>query len=243
MLRVILVDDEPLARQGLREMLGDIDGVEVVGDAASVKEATPLIATLKPDALFLDIMMPGSDGFSLLAAMESRPPVVFVTAHAEYAVKAFDFDAVDYLLKPVRPARLGVAVKRLLSEPRQPQAGPSYAQNDRICLRTPERTLVAPLGDLLSLEAEGDFTRATVVGENPLLICRALGHFEKELPSPPFQRLDRSLIMNLERVHSLEITPSRGARVFLQGITVPITLGRSALKRLREALPSLGTLS
>jgi two-component system LytT family response regulator len=240
MLRVILIDDEQLARQGLREMLGDIDGVEVVGEAASVSEASALITRLKPDALFLDIMMPEKDGFSLLAAMEKGPPVVFVTAHAEYAAKAFDFEAVDYLLKPVRPARLVAAVKRLQLETGQTEAGPPYAQNDRICLRTPERSLVAPLGDLLSLEAEGDFTRATVSGESPLLICRALGHYEAELPSPPFLRLDRSLIVNLDRVHSLEINPARGATVFLHGITAPIDLGRSALRRLRDALPSLG---
>lgn len=243
MLRVILIDDELLARQGLRDLLGDIGGVEVIGEAASVTEAMPLIGSLKPDALFLDVMMPGKDGFSLLAAMNEAPPVVFVTAHAEYAARAFDFEAVDYVLKPVRPVRLGAAVQRLLSATGQTQGGPAYGQNDRICLRTPERTLVTPLGDLLSLEAEGDFTRATVVDENPLLICRSLGHFEKELPSPPFQRLDRSLLLNLERVHSLEITPARGARVFLHGKTSSIELGRSALRRLREALPSLNTLS
>jgi two-component system LytT family response regulator len=240
MLRVILIDDEQLSRQRLREMLGDIDSVEVVGEAASVSEATALIAEKKPDALFLDIMMPEKDGFSLLSAMKKCPPVVFVTAHAEYAARAFDFEAVDYLLKPVRPARLGAALKRLRSATGQTQAGPAYGQNDRICLRTPERTLVAPLGDLLSLEAEGDFTRVTVSGESPLLICRPLGQFEEELPLPPFQRIDRSLIINLDRIHSLEIKPERGARVFLQGLTAPIELGRSALRRLREALSSLG---
>lgn len=243
MLRVILIDDEQLARQGLREMLGDIDGVEVVGEAASVSEATALITGMKPDALFLDIMMPDRDGFSLLSAMKKSPPVVFVTAHAEYAARAFDFEAVDYLLKPVRPARLVAAVKRLRSATGQTQDGPAYGQNDRICLRTPERTLVAPLGDLLSLEAEGDFTRVTVSGESPLLICRALGQFEEELPSPPFQRIDRSLIINLDRVHSLEIKPERRSRVFLHGLSSPIELGKSALRRLREALPSLSSQS
>jgi len=239
MLRVILIDDEQLARQGLRDLLGDIGSVEVIGEAASVNEAMPLIGSLKPDALFLDVMMPGKDGFSLLAAMNEAPPVVFVTAHAEYAARAFDVEAVDYILKPVRPARLGAAVQRLLSATGQTQAGPAYGHNDRICLRTPERTLVAPLGDLLSLEARGDFTLVTVSGEHPLLICRSIGQFEEELPSPPFLRIDRSLILNLDRIHSLETSPTRGAKALLHGITSPIELGRSALRRLREALPSL----
>ena len=240
MLRVILIDDEALARQGLRELPADAGGVEVVGEAASVKSASALIASLNPNALFLDIMMPGKDGFSLLEDMEKCPPVVFVTAHAEHAVKAFEFEAVDYLLKPVRPERLAEAVRRLRAASGETEEEPAYTQGDRICLRTPERTIIASFSDVLSLEAEGDFTRVSVTGQAPLLICRALGQFEETLPAPPFQRLDRSLIVNLDRIHALEISPTRGTRVFLHESKTALQIGRAALRRLREAMPSLG---
>jgi two-component system LytT family response regulator len=164
--------------------------------------------------------------------------VVFVTAYSEFAVQAFEVQAVDYLLKPVRPARLGQALARLAAELHLP--GPEetpYAMADRICLRTPERTIVAPLADVIVLEAEKDFTRISVAGNPPLLICQSIGTYERNLPKPPFLRLDRSTILNLSRINSIEISPARGARVSLSGLPSSIALGRSALRRLRQAIP------
>ena len=115
MLRVMIVDDEALARQGLRDEIGRCTGVEVCGEAGSMTQALQAIPALAPDALFLDIRMPHGNGFDLLKKLPAAPPVVFVTAHSEYAVQAFEVQAVDYLLKPVRPARLAEAVARLQS--------------------------------------------------------------------------------------------------------------------------------
>lgn len=231
MLRVMIIDDEPLARQGLRQMLEVMGGVEVCGEAENLRQAVETVPALSPDGLFLDIEMPGGGGFELLAHLESPPPVVFFTAHSEFAVRAFDVMAVDYLLKPVRPERLSIALDRIR------EASPAYGVDDRICLRTPGRTLVAPLGKVVRLEAEGDFTRVSVEGESPILICQNLGAFETTLPNPPFVRIDRSLIVNTARVESIEssIGSSTGfAR--LKGIASPIPLGRAALRRLRGIL-------
>jgi two-component system LytT family response regulator len=228
MLRVMVIDDEPLARQGLRQMLESLGEVEICGEAESLAQAVDVIPALRPDGLFLDIEMPGGSGFELLSRLKNPPPVVFFTAHSEFAARAFDVQAVDYLLKPVRRERLRIALERLR------EAAAPYGDGDRICLRTPGRTIVAPLEKVILLEAEGDFTRVTVDGEPPILICQTIGTYEDTLPSPPFLRLDRSLLVNTTRVESIHAEAERTGWVRLGGIPSPVPLGRSALRRLRS---------
>ena len=230
MLRVMIIDDEPLARQGLRQMLDSLGEVEVCGEAESLQQAMDSFPALQPDGLFLDIEMPGGGGFELLSRLENPPPVVFFTAHSEFAARAFDVQAVDYLLKPVRRERLRTALTRLR------EAAVPYGGDDRICLRTPGRTLVAPLDKIILLEAEGDFTRVSVEGEPPILICQTLGSYENTLPSPPFLRLDRSLIVNTARVESITSESGATGTVSLVGIPSPVALGRTALRRLRATV-------
>ena len=230
MLRVMIIDDEPLARQGLRQMLDSLGEVEVCGEAESLQQAMDSFPALQPDGLFLDIEMPGGGGFELLSRLENPPPVVFFTAHSEFAARAFDVQAVDYLLKPVRRERLRTALTRLR------EAAVPYGEGDRICLRTPGRTLVTPLEKIVLLEAEGDFTRVSVEGEPPILICQTLGSYENTLPSPPFLRLDRSLIMNTARVESITSESGATGSVSLVGIPSPLALGRTALRRLRATV-------
>ena len=230
MLRVMIIDDEPLARQGLRQMLDSLGEVEVCGEAESLQQAMDSFPALQPDGLFLDIEMPGGGGFELLSRLENPPPVVFFTAHSEFAARAFDVQAVDYLLKPVRRERLRTALTRLR------EAAVPYGEGDRICLRTPGRTLVTPLEKIVLLEAEGDFTRVSVEGEPPILICQTLGSYENTLPSPPFQRLARSLIVNTARVESITSESGATGSVSLVGIPSPVALGRTALRRLRATV-------
>lgn len=230
MLRVMIIDDEPLARQGLRQMLDSLGEVEVCGEAESLQQAMDSFPALQPDGVFLDIEMPGGGGFDLLSRLENPPPVVFFTAHSEFAARAFDVQAVDYLLKPVRRERLRTALTRLR------EAAVPYGEGDRICLRTPGRTLVTPLEKIVLLEAEGDFTRVSVEGELPILICQTLGSYENTLPSPPFLRLDRSLIINTARVESITSESGATGSVSLVGIPSPLALGRTALRRLRATV-------
>jgi two-component system LytT family response regulator len=237
MLRVVIVDDERLARQGLRQLLADVSGVTVVGEADCVRMAGELIAREKPDAVFLDIQMPGADGFSLLESLEVRPAIVFVTAHAEHAARAFDVEAVDYLLKPVRPERLEAAVRRVRSGLGDGQGfSEGYQPGDRICFRTPQRTIVVPLAAVAALEADGDFTRIHLPGIPPLMICHPLGAYEKVLPAPLFLRLDRSLIVNADRILGSERRSRDAANLLIAGVSVPFSLGRTAQARLKEYL-------
>jgi len=234
MLRVILVDDERLARQGLRHLFSAHPEVKIVGEAARVRAAEELIRTEKPDAVFLDIKMPGQNGFELLKDVAKAPKVVFVTAYAKHAVQAFDVHAVDYLLKPVSPLRLADAIARLTAVCKQEEDLTPYQPGDQICLRTPQRTAVTTQKDLVALEADGDFTRFHIEGQAPLLVCRSLRSCEESLPHPPFVRLSRSLMINLDRMASLEHPTRDGARMKMTGSDQIFDLGRRALGRLKK---------
>jgi len=237
MFRVVLVDDEPLAIQGLRQLLASHTDLSVVGEADCAQRASELIRREEPDAVFLDIRMPGASGFDLLRRLSKTPKVIFVTAHSEHAVQAFDVHGVDYLLKPVSPERFAVAISRLRSAFALEEGNHEYLRNDRICLHTPERTIVAALTDVAAIEAEGDFARVFVIGQPPLLICRSLRSYEEALPSPPFIRLDRSLMVNADRIASTEHLSRDEARLHLRGIDRTFALGRTAQSRLKEQLP------
>jgi len=232
-MRVVIVDDEHLARQAMRRLLAAHPEVEIVGEAETTDEAIAVIKRLQPQLVFLDIELGGDDGFDLLAALERPPVVVFVTAYAEYAVEAFEVNAVDYLLKPVAPERLAESLGRAERQLAVP-ATPSGARV--IALRTPKQTVLTPAGDIAALRADGDFTHVFVADRPPVMIWRTLSHFEELLPSPPFLRLSRSLIINRDRLRKIE-TPSRtSAQVTLDGVADPLVLGRTAAARLREAL-------
>jgi len=236
MLRVMVVDDEPLARQAMRQLLSAHPEVAIVGEAARAGTALEMIQSLRPDAVFLDIQMPGLSGFDLLRDLVTPIKVVFVTAHAEHAVRAFDFEAVDYLLKPIRPEKLARAVLRLggASEIVGGSKGASMAREDRLCLRTTERTVVAPMESLAVIEADGDFMRVFLADEKPLLIGQTLASYERMLPKPPFLRLGRSLLINVDRIARAE----RGSRdemtLWMRGVTQPFALGRAASARLKS---------
>ncbi|SHO67273.1 two component transcriptional regulator, LytTR family [Pseudoxanthobacter soli DSM 19599] len=236
MLRVLIVDDEPLARRGLGQLLSEHASVAVVGEAGSIGDALTLIERQKPDAVFLDIELDeNGDGFDLIGKLDDPPRIVFVTAYARHAVEAFAVEAVDFLLKPVSPARLAETLGRVQRLVAAGQTG-SEEEGATIALRVPGRTVVAAHADIIALRADGDFTHVLLAGQPPLMILRTLTSFEEALPAPPFLRLGRSLIINFARLKSLE-TPSHGApRIVLAGLADPLQLGRSAAARLRELL-------
>ena len=244
MLRVAVIDDERLARQGIRHLLAAHPRLQVIGEADSKESALALIQQEKPDGIFLDVHMPGGTGFDLLRALDAPPKAVMVTAHAEHAIQAFDIEAVDYLLKPVKPARFAQAVQRLQAAcalAPLPDTEPAFSSQDHICLRTPQRTITVPVRDLLVLQAEGDFTRIYLKNSPPLMICVPLGRYKKLLPSPPFARLDRSLIINLQAPLQLDRKSRDEAFLIIDKTNQEIPLGRTAQQRLRDALESSNT--
>ncbi|WP_127088692.1 LytR/AlgR family response regulator transcription factor [Aquabacter cavernae] len=232
MLRVLVVDDEPLARRAIRRLLR-AHPVDVVGEAETIAEATALIDTTHPDLVFLDIELNGGDGFDLLEALANPPKVVFVTAYAQHAVEAFAVDAVDYLLKPVAPERLAEALARV---ERQLAQRPDKSEDGVLELRTPSRSVFAKTGDIVALTADGDFTRVLLAGQPSLMIWRTLTSFEGLLPAPPFVRLSRSVIINLERLRRIDARSRDDVRLTMDGIADALSVGRAAAARLREAM-------
>jgi len=236
MLRLVLVDDEHLAREGMRDHLEEFSDVEVVGEAGNVAEARSVIKRTTPDGIFLDIRMPGGDGFDLLADLENPPKVVFATAYSNHAVEAFEVDAVDYILKPIRPRRLAEAVQRLRNACGKSEENLPHSPDDRLCLRASRQTMVVKLTQLRALEADGDFTQFHIAEASGPLICQKLGHYERLLPNPPFLRVSRSFIINIERIKRIDRAARDAVCVHLEDVGEPIRLGRKAWQRLKPAV-------
>lgn len=237
-MRVLIVDDEPLARSALRRLLVAHPEVVIVGEAESTEAARHQVLNTQPDLVFLDVELGGGrDGFDLLDSLERRPIVVFVTAYAEHAVDAFAVEAVDFLLKPVEPARLERALARAEREIALSSApsGPGTIE-----LRTPRRTLLVAPAEIVAVCADGDFVRVFVAGQPPVMILRTLAHFEEALPSRPFVRLGRSVMINLDRLRRVESPARSTSRLFLEGMTDVLVIGRAATARLREVLAGKG---
>lgn len=239
MLRALIVDDERLARHAMRRLLSAREEIEIVGEADSLAQAVEAIRGTEPDVVFLDIALGDGDGFELIAALERPPVVVFVTAYAEYAVDAFGVDAVDYLLKPVEPERLAEALARVERTLAQRNEG-KPAATSVIVLKTPKQTVFAKPDEIAALRADGDFTRVLLAGRPEVMIWRTLAHFEALLPSPPFFRLGRSLILNRDRLRKVDSQDRDSAAITLDGIAAPLTVGRTAAQRLREILAGDG---
>lgn len=235
MLRVLIADDEPLARRAMRRLMAGRDDVEIVGEAESVAETLELIAGTGPDLVFLDIRLNGGDGFDLLAAMDDPPKVIFVTAYAEYAVEAFTVEAVDYLLKPVAAERLEAALDRV----RRQLDGEKKEPRELIELRTASRVVFSALADIAAVRAEGDFSHVLLAERPAVMLLRSLGQFEALLPSPPFYRLGRSIIVNRDRVRRVDARSRDEVHVTLAGLAEPVIIGRAAAARLREAMEGM----
>ncbi|HEX2528866.1 MAG TPA: LytTR family DNA-binding domain-containing protein [Geminicoccus sp.] len=213
-------------------MLAEHGKVEVVGEADHVPAAVDLIRHERPDAVFLDIGLPEQTGFDILRRLPSRPAIVVVTACADHAVRAFNENVVDYLLKPVFPSRLAEAVQRL--EKMLALAARSDPGEDRtIRLRTAKRIQVVPTNRLVAVCAEGDFARILIEQQAPILVLQPLKHLERELPAPPFLRLSRSLIINSRRIREVRSSLGGRGQVSLDGISEALQLGRTATVRLR----------
>jgi DNA-binding LytR/AlgR family response regulator len=205
-LLALIVDDEAPARAELRYLLERQDGVEVVGEAASVREALALASRLEYDVVFLDINMPdlsGMDAAREISLWPKRPAVVFVTAHDDHAIQAFSVDAVDYLLKPVSEDRLQRCVQRVAALRRGEAGRRSGPELAKVPVTRRGETLFLEPDDVLYAEADGDYCWIHTDGER-LLSSQSMRELEDHLPATIFFRIHRSYLVNLRRVAALE---------------------------------------
>lgn len=241
-LRALVVDDERLARKRLRELLLAHPGIRVVGEADGVKAAAELAAREQPDVIFLDVQMPPHTGFDLLPLLSPVPQIVFVTAYDMFAVRAFEAHALDYLLKPVHPDRLAATVRRLRADGGpKPAAEPPAEEgalqvHDLIALRDKGHLRMVTVDRIAAISAEGAYTQVCLSGQGSMLILKAIGHWENRLPFPPFVRVERSLLINLDLVREVHVRTRDHTEVNLEGVPQPLVLGRPASARLRKAM-------
>lgn len=212
-MKAVIIDDERPARQELRTLLEDHPAVTICGEAANASEALKLIAEVQPDLLFLDIQMPGKTGFDLLEELPPpHPQVIFTTAYDEHAVRAFEVNALDYLMKPIDPKRLRTALDRIQDRtivPADSGCAPAasgqqvWTEDDRVFVREHDRYWFVPLKSIRLIESEGNHSRIHFDKEKPLL-HRTLGSLEEKLPNRLFLRANRAQIVNLSFVESIE---------------------------------------
>ena len=223
-MRALIVEDEPLARKELRFLLEAHPEIAVVGEAISPKQAASMVAEFLPDLLFLDVNLRGGTGFDLLDACgEKKPAVIFITAHPDFAVQAFDFAAADYLVKPIRPERLALAIHRV-TEPESslglPLQGERLSRQDRIFLKDQDVSRYILVSEIRLIESEGNYSRIHF-GKEALVIHRSLSSIEERLPPNLFFRANRAQILNLESIVSIEPWFSNSLRATLsEGVIV-----------------------
>ncbi len=219
-MKALIVDDERLARTELRRLLNPFKDINVVGEAINAEDALAKITELNPDLIFLDIQMPGKNGFEMLEELDSVPTVVFTTAYDEYALKAFEFNAMDYLLKPIEPKRLEDTVKRLLEKNKKEQIDadqtPVLTEEDQVFVKDGDRCWFVKLSTVKLFESEGNYVRL-YFDDNKPLILRTLNYLDERLDSKAFFRANRKHIVNLKWIDNIEPWLNGGLLVKLKG--------------------------
>lgn len=224
-MKAIIIDDERLARTELRKLLQDYPEIEVVDEAANVDEGIAKIENHNPDIIFLDIQMPGKTGFDLLAELDHAPQVIFTTAYDEYALKAFEVNALDYLLKPVEPRRLADTMEKLTkgrqsSMPARP--GGDYdkhsllGEDDQVFVKDGERCWFVKLSEVRLFESVGNYAKV-FFGPNKPLILKSLNALEERLDDKVFFRANRKHIVNLRMIEKIEPYFNGGLLLELKG--------------------------
>lgn len=240
-MKALLIDDERLARNELRRLLAVHPDIEIVGEAVNAEDAVQKITALKPGLLFIDVQMPGADGFSLLEQLEPPLPlVIFTTAYDEFAVKAFEYNALDYLLKPVDPNRLVGALERLRLRDHGvgTEADPDHPHHllleDKVFVREGDRCWFVPVKTIRLLESEGNYTRLYFDEHKPQLF-RSLTAMEERLDPRSFFRANRKQVINLTWVEGIEPWFSGGLLVKLRG-GLNVELSRRQAQEFRERM-------
>ena len=219
-MKALIIDDERLARVELRRLLAPFKEINIVDEAVNAEDALNKITELNPDLIFLDIQMPGKNGFELLEELDSVPTVVFTTAYDEYALKAFEYNAMDYLLKPIEPRRLEETVKKVLEKNIKATAQASdttaLSEEDQVFVKDGDKCWFVKLNTVRLFESEGNYVRL-YFEENKPLILRTLNYLDERLDNKVFFRANRKHIVNLKWIESIEPWLNGGLLVKLKG--------------------------
>lgn len=236
-LKTLIVDDESLLRDYLRGLLKKFPSIEVVGEAESVSTAVTAIRRHRPDLVFLDIKFPGESGFDLFEKVDVKAKVIFVTAFDEFAIRAFEVNAQDYLLKPINPDRLALALKRI--ESAEKMTTPQVKQlnyNGFIFIELNSRYHFIRIDTILKISAAGFYTELMTTTGRKGLVQKSMKEWEEILPGEGFERIHRSTIVNIEYVDRVERTFNNSYHMYLKGCPKPELMSRRHVARIKDRL-------
>jgi two-component system LytT family response regulator len=229
-MKALIIDDERLARAELRRLLEKHPEVEIVGEARDAEDALSQIGRVEPELLFLDIQMPGANGFELLEQLDRVPLVIFTTAYDDYALKAFEVNALDYLLKPVAPERLAAALAKVGGIKPKTAVG----SDQQIFVKDGQRCWFVALREIVLLESEGNYTRLYFGGHRPLVL-RSLNYLEDRLDPAIFFRASRKHILNLKFIEAIDAWANGGFLVRLKG-SIEVEMSRRQAQKFKEVM-------
>ena len=234
--RALIVDDERLARKEMMNMLAGFENIEVIGEADSTESAKKLVDKLKPDLIFLDIQMPGESGFSLAEEVKSPVKIIFVTAYDEFAVRAFEINALDYLMKPVNPERLRKAIEKLDDKKDNKIRFRKLEYEDTIFIMFNSQMKFIKLPEIISIESSGDYSEVYLKNGVKGLTSKPMREWEERLPSNFFIRIHRTSILNLNYVQKIEEWFNNSYKVYMLGKEEPLIMSRRFAVKLKDKM-------
>ncbi|NUM81587.1 response regulator transcription factor [bacterium] len=235
MYKVLIVDDERLARREMRLMLAGYPEIQIVGEADDLASAATAAEQYKPDVMFLDIQLAGESGFDLLERLTFPCKIIFVTAFDVYAIRAFEVNALDYLLKPLSTQRLNVAIRRLKHDEPVPHHPKKFEYDDRLFVADHNRSCFLKIRNILCIQSAGDYTEVmTQAGK--YLLSKPMKEWEDRLPEQYFLRIHRGTMINIESVDRIEPMPNQSFRVYLSHIAEPFVVSRRYATKIKTVL-------
>jgi len=236
--KALVIDDEQLARKAIISLIKDHPAIEVIGEADDAKQAASLIDVHHPDLLFLDIQMPGKSGFDLLNEVNYQGKVIFVTAYDEYALRAFEVNALDYLMKPISPERFQKAVERLNEEEEahNPTLNQDLRYDDRLFLLMGRNMIFLKISTIVYIQAEGDYTQIFTLEGRKGLVLKSMKEWSKRLPDSHFCRIHRSYIVNLDYVEDIEKEYNYDFTVKLKNSDKSLVMSRRYARLLKDKM-------
>ncbi len=226
-ITVCIVDDEPLAIHEMKSLLSQYKDISICATAKSANEAITVINTFKPDLVFLDIQLKEINAFSILESLTVKTHLVFVTAYNEFATRAFEINALDYLLKPVIPSRLEDTINRFKSniKPLKPKIT-TYKHTDRIVINEKNEYRLIIISDILAITADGDYTNIYLLDGTKKLLLKSMAQWEALLPSHYFERIHRGTIINLEYIDSIEKGFNNTCKIYIKTLDLPFQMSQ-----------------
>ena len=233
--RSLIIDDERLARVTLTDMLADYPAIQIIGESESVADSINLITSLNPDLLFLDIQLTDGTGFDLLSKINYPGKIIFITAYDEYAIRAFEVNAIHYLLKPVSHKKLGEAITRLEAEGSEKESGQvmNYKYSDRLLAFCGNFLSFIKIGSITAITAAGDYTIIRTCDNREYIDSKTMSEWENRLPENHFLRINRSTIINFDAIEKTEQKSLNLVLISVRGITKPFRISRLYYKKIR----------